>query len=376
MITDEKLSADSVPIKERKKYQKGSAHEARVCQFNRIDGFPILSLQPSVLEKPYMRYSDISIGDCIEEGVVEKVFSFGLIILVSEGIRGLCPKIHTSDIKSIVLKPSKKYKEGSKVRCRVVNVDSAHKRLMLTCKRSLVRESESGPILSEYSSAEIGGRYRGVVTSVHSYGCIVHFFGSVRGLVRKAELSAGAKVITDPSLVFWAGQVVDCRVMECEVQTQRLLLSLILNAPGEAVGGGIATATEGEESVKAGSFVEAEVTGIASNGVTLKCLGPTGDGEQLFLPTFHLSDYPHHCMYLLSKHQTQLEKALQEGTCSACLRAQFFNGVTCMWVCREALRRTRPAGGMSESHPQACPGHHQEVHAEPHATERLHGRHH
>lgn len=324
MITDEKITTESVPIKERKKYQKGTVHEARVSQFNRIDGFPILSLQLSVLEKPYMRYSDISIGDCVE-GVVEKVCPFGLIVLVTETIRGLCPRIHISDVKSIILKPSKKYKEGSKVRCRVINVDPAHKRLMLTCKRSLVRESESGPILSDYSLAKPGRCFRGVVTSVHSYGCIVHFFGNVRGLVRKAELGAGAKVMTDPSLVFWAGQVVDCRVMECEVPTQRLLLSLVLDTPSEMEGGASVTmaVTHEEEMVKAGSLVEGEVTGIASNGITLKYRDVAGDGsnsssgggggEKLFLPTSHLSDYLHHCSYLLSMHQTQLENALKEG---------------------------------------------------------------
>ena len=304
MVSDEKFTADSTPIKERKKYQRGTTHPARVCQFNLIDGFPILSLQPSVLERPYMRYSDVAAGDGVE-GVVEKVCPFGLIVLVTEGIRGVCPKIHVSDVKSITLKPGKKFKEGSKVRCRVVNVDPAQKRLMLTCKRSLVRES--GPILSEYKSAVPGGRYRGVVTSVHPYGCIVHFFGHVRGLVRKAELGLGAKSITDPSLVFWAGQVVDCRVLECEVPTQRLLLSLVTE---EGEGEAMPTASTEEEALKAAELTEGEVTGIASNGITLK---HPSSGERMFLPTLHISDFPHHASYLLAIHQTQLERALRES---------------------------------------------------------------
>lgn len=302
MITDETKTPDSVPIKERKQYRKGTLHEARICQFNRMDGVAILSLQRSVLDKPYMKYSDVQVGDCVS-GVVEKVCPFGMIISVTEAIRGLCPRIHVSDTKTITLKPSKKYKEGSKVNCRVVNVDPVHKRLLLTCKKSLVQES--GEILAEYTSAEAGACHRGVVTSVHPYGCIVHFFGRVRGIVRKSELGAVAKTFSDPALEFWPGQPVECRVLECEAAAQRLLLSLVLR-PSEAE----AAVGDSGEVLGSGDVVEGEVMGIASNGITLK--SPL-TGEAMFLPTLHLSDYPHHCSVLLSIHQTALEKALRES---------------------------------------------------------------
>ena len=297
MVMDNKPA--SAPIKEKKQYRKGSTHQARVCQFNRIDGLVVLSLQKSVLEKPYMNYSSVGLGDRVG-GVVERVCPFGMIISVTETIRGLCPRHHVSDTKTITLKPGKKYKEGSEVKCRVINVDPAHKRMMLTCKKSLLRES--GGCLSEYSSAVPGARFCGVITSIHPYGCIVHFFGQVKGLVRKADL--GVADVADPALAFWVGQPVECRVLECDTPTQRLLLSFVLDPSQQAT-------VLGANSLKSGAFVDAEVTGIASNGISLKCVGESD--EVVFLPTLHLSDYPHHCSLLLSFHQTQLEKALKES---------------------------------------------------------------
>jgi rRNA biogenesis protein RRP5 len=299
MVTDEDRGADSVPIKQRKQYRKGTAHQARVCQFNRIDGLAILSLQKSVLEKPYMKYSDIEAGDVVG-GVIERVCSFGMIISVTDNLRGLCPRIHTSDTKTIISRAGIKYKEGSKVKCRVVNVEPNSKRLMLTCKKSLLR----GKVPIEYSSIQPGDRCSGVISSVHSYGCIVHFFNLVKGLVRKVDTgSAAARTMSDLSQVFWAGQPVECRVLECDASTQRLILSFVLDPAEE-------TAIDEADALTPGSIVDGELTAIASNGISLKY--PV-TGESLFLPTLHLSDYPRHCSFLLSSHQRQLEGALKES---------------------------------------------------------------
>lgn len=309
MISDEKLTPNSVPFRQRKHYRKGTQHQARACQFNRLDGVVIVSLQASILQRPYMKYADVEVGDGVR-GVVEKVCPFGLIVSVTETIRGLCPRVQVSDTRSVTSRPGKKFKEGSEVRCRVLKVDAAHRRLLLTCKKSLVRDSAK--LLSDYSQAEVGRCYSGVMTSVHPYGCIVHFLGGVKGLVRKSELGLGgvwsaAGSSGDPAQTFWAGQPVECRVLECEVSTQRLLLSLVLSPSPSSEGGVSGGAVE---SVRSGEVVEGEVTGIASNGITLR---RDGTGEVLFMPALHLSDYPHHCSILLSCHQNRLEEALKEG---------------------------------------------------------------
>ena len=264
-----------------------------------MDGVAIVSLQASVLEKPYMKYADISVGEMVE-GTVERFGDFGMIVALTEHIRGLCPRLHLSDVRSIMKQPKKKYKEGSRVKCRVLSVEPSQRRLLLTCKKSLLRSSHEP--LTDYTQARPGNIHHGVVSSVHNYGCIVHFFNRIRGLVLKSELSS-THVVQDPLTEFWVGQPVECRVLESEPASQKLLLSLKLHDF-------LPVSVEQDESLVPGDIINAEVTGIASNGINLRC---PHTGELAFLPSLHLSDYPALCTHLLNLHQARLEKALKEG---------------------------------------------------------------
>ena len=291
LISDEKTSTT--------KYRPGALHSCRVVQFNILDGVAIVSLQASVLEKPYMKYGDISVGETVE-GSVERFGDFGMIVALTEHIRGLCPRLHLSDVRSIMKQPKKKYKEGSKVKCRVLSVEPSQRRLLLTCKKSLIRWSHDP--LTDYSLAKAGNVHHGVISSVHNYGCIVHFYNKVRGLVLKSELSS-THVVQDPTAEFWVGQPAECRVLESEPASQKLLLSLKLHDF-------LPVSIDQDESLTPGDVIDAEVTGIASNGINLR-YPPTG--ELAFLPNLHLSDYPGLCSHLLNLHQERLEKTLKEG---------------------------------------------------------------
>lgn len=299
MITDEKRDKAVTKANTKTIYRKGSHHTCRVIQFNLLDGVAIVSLQPSVLEKPYMKYSDLKVGEIVE-GSVERFGDFGMIVTLTDAIRGLCPRLHLSDVRAIMKQPRKKYKEGSKVKCRVLNLVPSQKQLLLSCKKSLVHSTTE--TLTSYTQAMPGGIHQGVITSVHGYGCIVHFYNRVRGLVLKSELSS-TQSIPDPTTTFWVGQPVECRVLKCDPSNEKLLLSFKLDAA-------TAVSVSQVDAQTSGSLVDAEVTGIASNGVNLRY---QETGEVLFLPTFHLSDYPSLCSHLLTYHQTHFETAVKKG---------------------------------------------------------------
>lgn len=199
-----------------------------------------------MLEKPYFKYSDIKIGEVVE-GTVEKHGDYGMIVSLSDAIRGLCPRIHMSDVR--LKQPKKKHKEGSKVKCRVLHVASAERRLLLSCKKSFIR-SPHDP-LCEYSQAKPGGVHTGVVSSVRDYGCVVRFFGNVKGLVTKSELSS-SQVIATPSSHFWPGQSVECKILRCEPASEKLLLSMRLDSP-------LPVEVAEEKALSPGSFVDMEV---------------------------------------------------------------------------------------------------------------------
>ena len=281
-----------------KEHRRGTHHPCRVVQFNLIDGVAIVSLQSSVLEKPYMKYSDVNIGDVIES-TVERVGDFGVILSITDSIRGLCPRIHLSDVS--LKHPKKKLTVGAKVKCRVLSVQPAERKVLLSCKKSFVR-STLDP-LSEYTQAKVGEIHQGVISSVRSYGCIVHFYSRVKGLVLKSELSS-MQMITDPASVFWVGQPVECKVLQCDPVSEKLLLSLKLDAP-------LPVEVSQENALTPGMFIDVEVTGIASNGINLKY---SKTGELAFLPMMHLADHPGLCPLLLNLlHQSQLEKTLRDG---------------------------------------------------------------
>lgn len=319
MLSDEKVVMSQELVKST--HRVGTLHSCRIVQFNLLDGFPIVSLQVSVIEKPYMRYADLSVGDIVE-GKVERFGEFGMIVGLTDSIRGLCGRMHISDSSAIMKQPRKKYKEGSKVKGRVLLVNPSQNRLLLTCKKSFVRDTDS--VLSCYSDAVQGGVVMGVVSAVRGFGVIVSFYNGVRGVVLKPELGL-EPAVSDHSSVFWAGLTVQCRVLECEPEKERLLLSLRVDT---AVASAVA---DGNDGVKVEDIVVAEVTGIASNGINLKCCG---NDEVMFLSTAHLSDHAHHCPHLLHFHQTRLEKCVKKGKSGTSYTVSALQPVAvCVWLC-------------------------------------------
>lgn len=117
----------------------GSQHSCRIVHFNLIDGVAIVSLQPSILSRRYMRYADIVVGDILE-ATVERHSKLGVVLLIQGNIRGLCPTPHLTDSLSKNL--WKKYEVGKVVKCRVLRVDVAERRVLLTCKKSFLHCGE------------------------------------------------------------------------------------------------------------------------------------------------------------------------------------------------------------------------------------------
>ena len=285
-----------------REHRVGSCHSCRIVHFNLIDGVAIVSLQPSVISQRYVRYADISVGDVLE-ATVDRHGSFGMVVLIQGHIRGLCPTSHLADGQ--LKNPRKKYEEGTSVRCRVLHVDAEERRVLLTCKKSLLRLGE-GEALAEYAQATAGKVFKGVVSRVYERGFTVFFFNNVKGYVPQSEMTTGQVGFPAPSSVVRPGQVVECRVLECVPDMKRLRLSLRLDT--EAV----PDVSPGDR-LQAGMVISVTVCGVAANGLSLRY---EGTGEFGVLPTEHLSDYPAFCARVLSQHQHSLETAIKQGMCT------------------------------------------------------------
>jgi rRNA biogenesis protein RRP5 len=81
-----------------------------------FDGLLQLSLRPSVLEQKIFQVADLTVGEIIK-GTIKKLGESGLIVTVSGNLDGVVWPDHFADIP--LKHPSKRFKPGGKIRCRV-----------------------------------------------------------------------------------------------------------------------------------------------------------------------------------------------------------------------------------------------------------------
>lgn len=204
-------------------FKVGSKHKGRVVGYNAFDGIFLLSFEKTVLEQRFLRIEDVPVGDIVEV-VIEKLVVgengvHGLIVKLSEGISGLVPEMHLSDVR--LQHPEKKFREGMKVKARVLSTDLSKRQLRLTLKKTLVN-SDTDPIKS-FDEVSVGMQVLGTIMNVLQNGAVVQFYGQLRGFLPLSEMSEA--YIRDPKEHFRQGQVVNVHVIDVDAETNRLVVS-------------------------------------------------------------------------------------------------------------------------------------------------------
>ncbi|KAL2429679.1 rRNA biogenesis protein rrp5 [Exophiala dermatitidis] len=213
----EMLSETSGPFK------LGSEHKARIIEYNPVDDLYLVSLQKKVLEQSFLRYEDVPLG-AIVKATIEKLLVGpdgvrGLVVNLAEGISGLVPQIHLSDVE--LKHPERKFREGQTVTARVITTDPQKKRIRLTLKKTLVN-SDQKPWL-RYEDIESGDSTLGTLTKVDPLGAVVRFYGPVRGFLPVSEMSEA--YIKDATEHFRVGQVVTVTAISVNPAERRLTVS-------------------------------------------------------------------------------------------------------------------------------------------------------
>uniref|UniRef100_A0A8C5THM6 Protein RRP5 homolog n=1 Tax=Malurus cyaneus samueli TaxID=2593467 RepID=A0A8C5THM6_9PASS len=248
-------------------FKEGCKHKCRIIDYSLMDEMCVVSLKHQVIEARFLQHQDIHTGDVVQ-GKVISLKPIGMQVKVADGIRGLVPSLHLSDV--ILKQPEKKYSIGDEVKCRVLECNPEGKKLILTLKKSLVQSKL--PVLSNYEDAKPGLITHGFVVCAREFGCIVKFYNDVKGLVPKNELSS--EPISCPEKVFYEGQVLKVMVLKCEPQQERLLLSFRLSSkPGQDKG-----------------VVDVKILKKKDNGLEVSILEDE-DNVVAWIPTLHLSDF-------------------------------------------------------------------------------------
>ncbi|KAI9667406.1 MAG: rRNA biogenesis protein rrp5 [Bathelium mastoideum] len=255
----------------------GSVHRARILSYNSMDGHFILSLEPKIIEQPFLRLEDIRVGQLVE-GTIEKLLITaegigGLLVNLADGISALVPEAHFSDVK--LRHPERKFKEGMHVSARVLSADLEKRSMKLTLKKALVN---SRVIWTTYQQVSVGSQSVGTLISISQGGAVVQFFGNVRAFLPVSEMSEA--YIKDPREHFHVGQIVTVYVRSVDPEHEKMTVSC--RDPSQS--GAENQAGEGETI---GSFVEATVTEKTDLHFTLQI---TRSGRPAILRLGHLTD--------------------------------------------------------------------------------------
>ncbi|TQV95484.1 rRNA biogenesis protein RRP5 [Cordyceps javanica] len=280
-------------------YKVGSTHKGRVVGYSEIDGVFHLSFQKSVIEQTYIRHEDVPVGTVltcdIEKLVIDEDGVNGLILNIAEGISGFVAERHLSDVK--LQHPEKKFRQGMKIKARVLSNDLIKKRIRLTLKKTLVN-SET-PIITNYNDVKVGSQALGTIMKLERSGARIQFYGELRGFLPISEMSEA--YIRDPSEHFRVGQVVSVHVLDVDPEQKRLVVSC--KDPG-AFGLEKQTALK---NLSLGDIVSAKVTQKSEDQVFVELEGSL---LKAILPVSHLTDKS------ASKNQFALKKVSAGQTLS------------------------------------------------------------
>ena len=204
-------------------YKLGSVHQARVVGYNAMDGLFLLSMEQHVIDQPFLRIEDVELGSLVK-GKIEKILMGslgikGLIVSLADGITGLVPEIHFSDVR--LQHPERKFKEGMAVNARVLSTDPEKRRIRLTLKKTLVNSDTA--TWTAYNTISAGDQSLGTVVKILPAGAVIEFYGNLRGFLPVAEMSEA--YIKDPTQHFRPGQVISVHALNVDPEAERLTVS-------------------------------------------------------------------------------------------------------------------------------------------------------
>ncbi|KAH8880404.1 nucleic acid-binding protein [Thozetella sp. PMI_491] len=264
-------------------YKTGSVHPGRIIGYNAMDGLFLLSFEKRILEQPFLRIEDIPIGEVVS-GTIEKLVIRpegigGVLVNLAEGITGLVPEIHLADVH--LQHPEKKFREGMKVKARVLSTNPSRHQLRLTLAKALVNSDK--PPVNSYDELSIGLQTLGTIINILPHGAIVQFYGQLRGYLPVAEMSEA--YIHNPKEHFRVGQVVSVHVLNFNPEENRLIVSC---KDPSAFG---LEKRKALADLKIGELVSAKVTEKTEDDVFVELVGSS---LRAILPVGHLTDNSNH----------------------------------------------------------------------------------
>lgn len=203
-------------------YAAGSKHPARIVGFSAFDNYYTLTFDPALIKQKYLRPQDIPLGDAVLVEILS-VSEQGMKVKVFDKFEATVPASHMSDIKLIY--PERKFKIGSKVKGRILDVTQHKHEIIVTLKKSLVGIEN---VVTSIETATVGERTSATVVSFNPSGAIVAFFGRLKAFLPKSEISE--TFVKKPEDYLRLGQTIAVRITSVDKDSHRLTVSCRLSA--------------------------------------------------------------------------------------------------------------------------------------------------
>ena len=231
----------------------GRTIEVAVMECNRRRANAVVSrsalLKAALQERRAETLARLTVGEAAS-GVVKNITDYGVFVDLG-GIDGLIKLAELSHGR--VRKPGDVLKPGEEVTAKVLRVDPAKDRALLS-----LRQMQPDPWATIAETCQPGSRVRGRVTSVRDYGAFVEVARGIEGLIHITEIDWSRRV-KHPSKTFSEGAEIEAVVLGVSPEERRISLSYkrLTPDPWDEYGG----------SLQPGQVVAGVVRQIAAYGV-------------------------------------------------------------------------------------------------------------
>lgn len=205
--------------------------KARILGYNNVDKLYTLTSDPALLDVKYLRSSDIPAGEVLSACEIVTVSGKGIELKIfNDQFKAFVPPLHISDTRLVY--PERKFKIGSKVKGRVLNVDSVG-RVTVTLKKSIVNADEESVTLvcknddiQTVESQEL--KTIGTVEIFKPNGCVISFFNNIKAFVPNKEISEA--FVKKPQEHLRLGQSVLVKILNHDFERNRIIASCKISA--------------------------------------------------------------------------------------------------------------------------------------------------
>jgi len=196
-------------------FKVGDKISVKVLKFNKEENKIALGLK-QIKPNPWDTVKEkYPIGSKIN-GVVVKFADYGAFVELEEGLEGL---IHLSELRIFLLKDaSQRLKIGDTVEVKMLEVDSANKKISLSLKQ--LEPNPWDEIEKKYPK---GTKVKGTIKNITDFGVFIGLENGIDGLVHISDMSW--KKIKHPTELFQKGQEAEAEVIGIDKDKQRLSLS-------------------------------------------------------------------------------------------------------------------------------------------------------